>query len=557
MKLSITIIGFILIISACQSDSSMSVDVEEVPEGYLLADADLPDYEQNLDHAALIKTESEEFYHKGMITYRTVCYNCHGNEEQPGSMPNSTKFWKDEFKNGADPYAMYQTLTKGFGLMAPQVRLSPKEKYDVINFIREEYMQEQNPSQYIEVDSAYLASLPRGNTLGPDPTKYQPWAEMDYGDFFIHTYDFADSNDPPRQRNQRGSPIPNEDLRDRNFAYKGIAIRLNKGKGGVAAGNAFALFDHDLLRFTGFWTGDGFIDYRSILLNDEHNIYPRTVGTKQLENPITPGWENPVTKDFIDPRFVAVDGRPFGPLPKQWAHYKGVYYHGQKVIIKYTVGEATVHELYALERAGDIPVISRTLNISKSSVPLTMRILPDQYAVAVMGGKKAIENGFHVLKVPANTVLQAKILMAAKDSKALELLSRKLPEAEDLSKYTKGGPSHYVDQVLTSPIIKGEEKGAYAEDVFVLPQENPWKSRMRPSGIDFIKGGKEAIVTTIDGEVWRLEGILQEEGNVKWHRIATGLFQPLGVRYINDAIYVGCRDAIYVLRDLNLSLIHI
>ena len=41
------------------------------------------------------------------------------------------------------------------------------------------------------------------------------------------------------------------------------------------------------------------------------------------------------------------------------------------------------------------------------------------------------------------------------------------------------------------------------------------------------------------------------EGNIKWHRIATGLFQPLGIKYHNDAIYVGCRDQIVVLRDLN------
>ena len=123
------------------------------------------------------------------------------------------------------------------------------------------------------------------------------------------------------------SPLPNEDFRDVNFAYKGLAIRLDKGEGGIANGNTFVLFDHDLLRMTGFWTGEGFMDYEGILLNDRHNIFPRTVGQIQLENPITPGWANPANGSFKDPRFVAVDGRPFGPLPREWAHYKGLYYH--------------------------------------------------------------------------------------------------------------------------------------------------------------------------------------------------------------------------------------
>ncbi len=38
---------------------------------------------------------------------------------------------------------------------------------------------------------------------------------------------------------------------------------------------------------------------------------------------------------------------------------------------------------------------------------------------------------------------------------------------------------------------------------------------------------------------------------MKWRRIATGLFQPLGVRVIDETIYLACRDQLTVLRDLN------
>ena len=526
-------------------------EIVETPAELLIPDSLLADYEKNLDHAGLIGDWSREFYHKGQITYRTVCFNCHGNIEQPGSIPNSRQFWENEFKHGSDPYSMYQTLTQGFGLMPPQVQLTPREKYEVIHFIREEFLKEHNPDQYFEVTDAWLGSLPKGDTIGPDPKPYKPWAEMDYGDHLMYTYELADSKDPPQKISGGRSPLPNEDYRHLNFAYKGIAIRLDEGPGGVAAGKAFVLFDHDLLRFTGFWTGEGFIDYQGILLNDRHNIYPRTVGTVQFENPITPGWANPESKDFKDPRFVAVDGRPFGPLPREWAHYKGLYHHGKRVVIKYTVADAEILETYDLEKKGENPIVSRTLNISPASNDLTMRIAPAAVAVNVISeeAKLAVENSFNVLKVPANTSVKAKILMAAKGDDDLDKLAAAEAPA-DLNQYTKGGPKHYP-QVLTTPIIKGTEDAAYAEDVFTLPQDNPWKSRMRPTGIDFLEGGDEAVVSTIDGEVWRLEGIAQTEGDIKWHRIATGLFQPLGVKYHKGDIYVSCRDQIAILRDLN------
>ena len=120
----------------------------------------------------------------------------------------------------------------------------------------------------------------------------------------------------------------------------------------------------------------------------------------------------------------------------------------------------------------------------------------------------------------------------------------------DLQQYTRGGPAHNP-QVITSPIIRGDESDAYAVDVFSLPLDNPWKSRMRPTGIDFLPGGDEAVVSTIDGEVFRVSGIAQDEGEISWHRIATGLFQPLGIKYHEGAIYVGCRDQIAILRDLS------
>ncbi len=547
-KASLLLTSVLFIFLSCQQDIPGTQG--PLHAEFILAKNELPAYELELDHAHYLQNWSKEFYHKGLVTYRTVCFNCHGDKDQPGSIPNSTKFWQDSFKYGSDPYSMYQTLTQGVGLMAPQVNLSPQEKYGVIHFIREEFMRDHNPNQFKKIDSLYLGSLPRGDSLGPDPQEYKPWAEMDYGNFLMYTYELSDSTAPERIISRGRSPLANEDYQDVNFAYRGIAIRLDPGPGGVAAGKAFVLFDLDLFRLVGFWTGEGFIDYRSILLNDEHNIYPRTVGKIQFENDIMPGWANPETGDFKDPRFVAVDGRAFGPLPKTWAHFKGLYVHKEKVILNYSVGDAEVLEMFELERMESTPLISRTIKVTPSSKELTLFIGDDrvEFGTVGQGGQLDKIDDKWLLFIPENTAINIRLTLQAKSSSGETF---KVGPPEDIAQYIKGGKALYADQVLTTPIIKGNRSVAYEVDVLTLPQTNPWKSRMRPTGIDFINDGEEAIVCTIDGEVWRVEGITQQEGLLKWHRIATGLFQPLGIKYHQGEIYVGCRDQIVKLKDLN------
>ena len=50
----------------------------------------------------------------------------------------------------------------------------------------------------------------------------------------------------PRFHSPGPTPFPDEDYRKNNFAYKGIAVRLDKGEGGISKGKAWLVFDHDL-----------------------------------------------------------------------------------------------------------------------------------------------------------------------------------------------------------------------------------------------------------------------------------------------------------------------
>ena len=65
-------------------------------------------------------------FKRGEAIYVRVCANCHGTKEQAGSLPTSLRFADGKFKNGSDPFRMYQTLTHGFGMMAPQTWMVPR-----------------------------------------------------------------------------------------------------------------------------------------------------------------------------------------------------------------------------------------------------------------------------------------------------------------------------------------------------------------------------------------------------------------------------------------------
>ncbi|MCA9049249.1 MAG: c-type cytochrome [Planctomycetaceae bacterium] len=302
----------------------------------------LPEYEQHVDHAGLIRKLDDDAFRRGEEIYNRLCINCHGDHDRPGSLPTALRFAEGKFRSGSDPYTMYRTLTHGFGLMVPQTWMVPTQKYDVVHYIREAYVRRRNTSQYRSVTDEYLAALPAGNTFGPDPVPYAPWSDMDYGPSMINTFEVGSDG--------------------HNFAYKGIAVRLDPGPGGVARGNQWAVFDHDTMRVAAVWTRDvnsrdaGFIDWHGIHFDGRHGTHPRIVGDLQFENPTGPGWARPDDESpskeelFADTqRVLGRDGRRYGPLPKTWVQYRGLHSVRDQTIVEYTVGGRTVLERFGTE----------------------------------------------------------------------------------------------------------------------------------------------------------------------------------------------------------------
>lgn len=745
----------------------------------------VPDYEQHVDHAGLLAGLSDASFRRGEAIYQRLCVNCHGTRDEAGSLPASLRFASGTFRHGSDPYSIYQTLTRGFGLMPPQTWMVPRQKYDVIHYVREAYLKPHNPSQYVAVDADYLAALPRGDTFGPEPTSFEPWAAADYGPSLINTYEVGSDGE--------------------NFAYKGIAVRLDAGQGGVSQGNDWLVFDHDTLRVAAIWSHrpgkDGrFIDYNGIHFNGRHQTHPRIVGQLRLANRGL-GWANPNSDDtphgdFNDPRLRGRDNKPYGPLPRAWGRFRGLYHHGRQTILSYTVGQTDILELPGM--AGDgvesgSPVFTRMFNIGPRSTDLVLHIadrpdrfsrleiiggpggittdiernrpkvdkanvkiapfagkqswepanpqdfdltgsdytiaarirtvdggaifcqtqsgeqwVPDGKVLFVRGGRLCFDIGWvgvvesrrkvddgqwHEMAIrwrhkPAEAALfidgrpdrqgvlrpagrlkspivrlgfgapdfpqprsyfkgdigevrfnqralsdeELAARPAARDDDSLiarwrpdkakekalpDMVSHRhdatlatetyaaadrvlrvglvpdVPGAEwligdrhlrlrlptgndplrctlwtsdvpdetsvetaaisdpiDIIPLTRGGPPRWPEELRTEAVI-GADGGPFAVDLLSHPANNPWSCQLRFTGLDFSADGQTAFVCAWDGDVWRVTGVDHPEQGLSWRRIASGLFQPLGLKIVAGQIYVGCRDQIVRLHDLN------
>jgi mono/diheme cytochrome c family protein len=493
-----------------------------------------------VDHARLIRSWDEKSLERGARIYTGLCITCHGDQKIEGSLPTATRFHSGEFKNGKDPLSMYNTLTHGYNQMVAQPWMTPTQKYDVIHYIRETQLKADNPKQFVPVDDTYLAGLPRG--IGVGPTK----ATM-FGD-----------NQLPKNQKMNFGPVLFWTLEAEpgNIAYKGIAVRLDEGPGGISKGHKWLLYDHDTMRVAAAWTGDKFVNWKGIAFDQSHGTHTSIVGDVAFTNPVGPGWGRPGDGSFEEVRFRGRDDKPYGPLPREWAHYEGLYMHGNRAVLNYTVGDAVIHELPGYEMFGTQTVFTRTLEIGKSSSDLKLRIAPSETAVAALGGGKLVQDaeGFHVLEIPfSSTPLSVKILTADTDDRETFAKFAETSGAPiDLSALMAGGEKRWPDVITTEGKMGGDEK-PFEVDEIALPgdERSPWNSWMRLGGFDFFEDGKRAAVATWLGDVWIVDGLGGDFGQHNWQRIATGLFQPLGVKIVNGTIYLSCRDQIAELHDKN------
>lgn len=478
-------------------------------------------------------------FERGAKIYGALCVTCHGTLDAPGSLPTAPRFHQAPFKRGADPYNMYRTLTDGLGLMVPQPQYSASEKYDVIHYIREHFVKK-NAAQYKPSD---LTALPRAFTTYKEEAatsmaRGKPYERMNFGPALMWTYEV-----------EKG-----------NIADKAIAIRLDAGPGGVSKGRAWMVYDHDTMNVATAYTGS-FVDWRGIAFDGSHGTHTAITGEPLFINPDAPGWANPKDSSWQDERFIGRDDKPYGPLPRDWTHYKGMYTHTDtagrhRVVLKYTVGDATILEHPALLEYGATPIFTRTLKVRPNNQKLVVRLAPESAVKAFVDGPATIQqtHGFHVgIIPPADSERTIAFYLSDADEASVNALVG--AGERDFDTWTSGGEARWPERLQTegklAAIVKDEDS-AYVGDEITIPHDNPWDSWMRLGGFDFFPGGSRAAVCTWNGDVWLVDGVDGDLERLIWKRIANGLFQPLGVKVMPDGkIYVTCRDQIARLHDLN------
>jgi hypothetical protein len=362
---------------------------------------------------------------------------------------------------------------------------------------------------------------------------------------------------------------------------KGIAIRLSNG--------ATMVFDTDLLRMSGGWSG-GFLTLKGVVFDGKHGPNPTPAKDAKIyfqTNP-TPGWSS--DSSFKDERPLPTGqgaaSRPFGPLPKSQAKYRGLYLKDQSVTLSYTVGSSAVLELPDAEKIGDDVLLTRSFQVtSPGSIPFhllaaeapegsSVELLPGNAGIALPSDPKNPEARLFVGVVGAPAGAQWK---AADGRASLQLpkfagnesfklvywvgsnadpnrfteLTKKTVPSSDLTALTKGGGTRWKEVVKTQGEPgTADENFPYAVDSITPPLTNPYNSWIRFGGFDFFPDGRAALCTW-SGDVWIASGLDSELKEITWKRYASGLFQALGLKVVDGQVYVLGRDQITRLKDVN------
>ncbi len=335
-------------------------------------------------------------------------------------------------------------------------------------------------------------------------------------------------------------------------ALKGISIDLGEGWRG--------LFDTETLRLVR--VSPETIEWAGTPWTGAHGPIVRMANKNPLQTTATvSGWAD-AEGSFEDKREL----KGFGNLPH--AKYAGYYRHGREVVLEYTVNGTSV--LDHLTREGLI--VTRSLKISSREKPLTILLADEKgdFQIAADGKSAESADGLEVVvssdvklvaapgkasrllaEIPAGkSEVTAQIGLVRNQVAFAKAAAPTLAKAPDFKKLTSGGPGIWQEIITTAGVVSDKKDSAYVTDVATLPENNPWGANLRFGGFDFIDEDSAAL-SSWNGDVWVVKGLKGDWKELKWQRIAAGLFEPLGLKVVKGEIYVNGRDQITKLIDLN------
>ncbi len=343
---------------------------------------------------------------------------------------------------------------------------------------------------------------------------------------------------------------------------KGLSIRVGDKQQGAVC------YDLETMAMKAAWTG-GFVKFNPRRYGIVSS--PTIAGSVKFHTSAA-GWSNTTPDDsaLLD-KAVPSD-----------VEFRGLYHHGNRVVLEYIVDGVVVRESPWAESIDSKLYFTRTLQIAPhkksflialASAPpdsgglagdplekqpknlLTTKFVRDKvpYLVACQGdgpftpvsGIAFVDNVI-LLLAPEEKTTTFHISLAAdvdNDSALPPFSSAKL------ANLVMPGAPMWGNLLVTKGEI-GNGDAPYTIDTITIPFDNPYKALMFISGHDFFSNGDMAACT-LHGDVWLIRGVDERLDKVTWKRFATGLHQPLGLRIVDDEVYVLGRDQITRLHDRN------
>lgn len=346
---------------------------------------------------------------------------------------------------------------------------------------------------------------------------------------------------------------------------KGMAIRVGEEQ------QATLHFDHDLLRMSAGWTG-GFLEFRA---NHDMGIRnmppPAAQGERWFLNPEVAGWSKSAMPEFTDSREEA-----YGPLPETLGQYNGIYLHEDRVVLSYSVGETAVLEAPWYVESEQTGAFIRDFQIDAHTDPLSVLLLDSDgkfeveqregfqvarvwredkgilVAIRSNVGAEFVSTEAGRLAIRFNASQEAKSfrVLVGREEDSVESFMALVSEAsepENIERLTDPGPRRQQEPLVTKGEL-GDSDEAWVVDHIRAPVENPDNALLHFTDVDFLEDGR-AVLTTMHGDVWLVDGLDESLDHLEWRRFATGLNHPFGVRVVNGRIYVSTDDELLILHD--------
>ena len=328
---------------------------------------------------------------------------------------------------------------------------------------------------------------------------------------------------------------------------KGLSIRVGEHEEGTIC------YDTQHCKVRGLWT-DGFLKpspERFGLIKA-----PSPVGNMLFSTQEGPGWNQSQPCQFL-----------------------GSHVQQSRVTLEYRIGETTVYESPWFDKSKNQSYFTRTFEIGPGQQTLKLHIadaqqvqpLANQPNVFIVTDKNKPffigSTGWDAIRTTIDhsnkqTPTAAFIIPPRNVTRVFTIYYQTGPAKNakpippDQSALTKSlqpllipGPPHWKE-TLTTKGTRGKEQSAYVVDTITIPHQNPFKALFFISGHDFLENG-DLAVSTVHGDVWLVSGVDDDLQQLKWKRFATGLFQPLGLKVVDNQIFVLGRDQVTILHDQN------